>query len=130
MKSPNTSVGGAVRWLLRAEALAVLLWSLWAYSRWGGSWAQFALYFLLPDLALLGYLAGARIGAVAYNFTHSYLGAFALLAWGVQSAQPLAISLALIWIAHIGFDRALGYGLKYSDGFSYTHLGVLKWKRS
>lgn len=121
----NTSVAGALRWMLRAEALAVLLVSSWAYSRWGGSWAQFALCFLLPDVALLGYLASARIGAVAYNLTHSYLGALALLAWGVLGAQPLASSLALIWVAHIGFDRALGYGLKYNAGFAFTHLGVI-----
>jgi hypothetical protein len=25
--------------------------------------------------------------------------------------------------AHIGIDRALGYGLKYSTGFGFTHLG-------
>ncbi len=125
MNTPNTPVSGALRWLLRAEALAVLLGSLWAYSRWGGSWTQFALFFLLPDLALLAYLAGARVGAVAYNLTHSYLGALALLAWGVHNAHPLTTSLALIWIAHIGFDRALGYGLKYSEGFALTHLGVI-----
>jgi hypothetical protein len=129
MDALYSPVSGQLRWLLRAEAFAAMLGSLWAYSRWGGSWAQLVLCLLLPDLALLGYLAGARLGAVAYNLAHSYLGAVALLAWGVQSAQPLAISLALIWIAHIGFDRALVYGLKYSVGFSYTHLGVLKWKR-
>lgn len=122
----NTPVTGALRWLLRIEALAVLLISSWAYSRWGGTWTQFALCFLLPDVALLGYLAGARIGALAYNLTHSYLGALALLAFGVQTAQPFVISLALIWAAHIGFDRALGFGLKYSEGFAFTHLGVLK----
>jgi hypothetical protein len=33
------------------------------------------------------------------------------------------LSLATIWIAHIGFDRALGYGLKYGSGFTHTHLG-------
>ncbi len=130
MSALNTPVSGQLRWLLRAEALAVLLGSAWAYSRWGGSWAQFAWLFLLPDLALLGYLASARIGAVAYNLTHSYVGAVALLFWGLQVAQPLATSLALIWLAHIGFDRALGYGLKYSAGFAYTHLGMLKWKPS
>jgi hypothetical protein len=26
----------------------------------------------------------------------------------------------MIWLAHIGFDRALGYGLKYSSGFGVT----------
>lgn len=124
---PNTPVAGGLRWLLRAEGLAVLLGSLFAYSRWGGSWSQFAWCFLLPDIALLGYLASARVGAAAYNATHSYVGAAALLVCGVQLAQPTAVALALIWIAHIGFDRALGYGLKYSVGFGHTHLGALKW---
>jgi Domain of unknown function (DUF4260) len=122
----NTPVTGALRWVLRIEALAVLLVSAWAYSRWGGTWAQFALCFLLPDVAFLGYLVSARVGAVAYNLTHSYASAFTLLAGGVLGAQPLALSMALIWIAHIGFDRALGYGLKYSAGFGFTHLGVLR----
>lgn len=130
MDTTNTPVSGQLCWLLRAQALAVFLGSLWAYSRWGGSWTQFALWFLLPDIALLGYLANARIGAVAYNLTHSSLGALGLLLAGIHAAQPLAISLGLIWLAHIGFDRALGYGLKYSAGFTYTHLGRLKWKAS
>ena len=129
MDTAETPVSGGLRWLLRGEALAVLLMCLWAYSRWGGSWAQFALLFLLPDIALLGYLAGARMGAVAYNFTHSYIGALALLAWGAH-AQPLFTAPALIWLAHIGFDRALRYGLKYNAGFTYTHLGWLKWRNS
>jgi hypothetical protein len=38
-------------------------------------------------------------------------------------AWPIAGSVALIWLAHIGFDRALGYGLKYKAGFGFTHLG-------
>ncbi len=77
-----------------------------------------------------GLYASARVGAAAYNLTHSYLGALALLVGGIHAAQPLAISLGLIWLAHIGFDRALGYGLKYNAGFAYTHLGWLKWKAS
>jgi Domain of unknown function (DUF4260) len=121
----NTPVTGALRWLLRAEALAVLLISVWAYSRWGGTWMQFALLFLSPDVALLGYLISARVGALAYNTSHSYLCALAILVLGVMSSQSLALSVALIWIAHIGFDRALGYGLKYGQGFSFTHLGAV-----
>jgi hypothetical protein len=35
------------------------------------------------------------------------------------------IGLSLIWAAHIGFDRLLGYGLKYSSNFQHTHLGLL-----
>ncbi len=29
----------------------------------------------------------------------------------------------MIWCAHIGFDRAFGYGLKYSAGFGFMHRG-------
>jgi hypothetical protein len=42
---------------------------------------------------------------------------------GFALASPLVLSIAMIWLAHIGFDRALGYGLKYSVGFGFTHLG-------
>ena len=46
-----------------------------------------------------------------------------MLAYGVLTDTRWALSLGLIWLAHIGFDRALGYGLKYTQGFRYTHLG-------
>lgn len=82
----------------------------------------FAALFLAPDVAFLGYLAGPRVGAAAYNTTHSTLGPLALAAIGVLYA-PDAMPLALIWLAHIGFDRALGYGLKYGSAFADTHLG-------
>ena len=66
-----------------------------------------------------------RWGALAYNAAHSYLGAVGLLAAGVLGASPLLLAAALVWCAHIGFDRVLGYGLKYSAGFGHTHLGRL-----
>ena len=75
----------------------------------------------------MAYLVGPRAGAAAYNATHAYLCALTLLAAGVLGAQPLLLGLALIWCAHIGFDRMLGYGLKYSVGFHSTHLGL--WGR-
>ncbi len=117
------NVDGGVRTLLRAEGLAVLALAVMAYAQFGAGWGFFALLFLLPDLSFLGYLAGPRIGAAAYNAAHSYAGALGLLALGVFAAMPLAVAAGLIWCAHIGFDRALGYGLKYSAGFSNTHLG-------
>ena len=117
------ATAGGVRLLLRAEGLAVLAVSAAAYAQWGAGWMVFAGFFLLPDLALLGYSWGPRVGALGYNATHAYVGPLALLAFGVLAAAPLAVSLALIWTAHIGFDRALGYGLKYVTGFRVTHLG-------
>jgi Domain of unknown function (DUF4260) len=118
-------VTGGVRTLLRLEGLTVLAMAVAAYANFGDGWGLFAVLFLLPDLAFFGYLAGPRAGAVAYNMTHSYVGPLGLLAAGVLGTMPLLLAVALIWLAHIGFDRALGYGLKYASGFRQTHLGTL-----
>lgn len=114
---------GVVRVVLRLEGLCVLVAASVAYSKFGLGWGTFALFFLTPDLSLLGYLAGPKVGAVSYNLAHSYSGSVACLAAGLVFTAPTILSVGFIWCAHIGFDRALGYGLKYSDGFSFTHLG-------
>jgi hypothetical protein len=72
---------------------------------------------------MLGYVTNTRIGAVTYNLLHTYLGTGLLLIAGVGADGSLTYSIAFIWFAHIGLDRALGYGLKYADGFGHTHLG-------
>lgn len=119
---PGASEGG-VRIVLRLEGLCVLIVSAVAYSRFGLGWGSFALFFLTPDLSLRGYLASPRTGAASYNLAHSYAGAIGCLTIGVLFPSPTALAAGLIWCAHIGFDRALGYGLKYSAGFGFTHLG-------
>lgn len=119
------SAGGGVRVLLRLEGLAVLALATAAYAQFGAGWGWFALLFLLPDLSFLAYLAGPRAGAAAYNAAHSYAGPLGLLALGVLGAMPGLLAIALVWCAHIGFDRALGYGLKYASGFRQTHLGPI-----
>jgi hypothetical protein len=117
---------GAVRGVLRLEGLCVLIAASVAYAKFGLGWGTFALFFLAPDLSLLGYLAGPTVGAVSYNLAHSYSGAVVCLAVGLVLPAPTILCIALIWCAHIGFDRALGYGLKYSDGFGFTHLGRIR----
>jgi hypothetical protein len=116
---------GGVKTLLRIEGLCVLAATLLLYGKFGQGWGTFALFFLVPDLSFAGYLAGPVIGAVAYNAAHSYVGAVITLTAGVLLAQPIVIAAGLIWCAHIGFDRMLGYGLKYSQGFGFTHLGLI-----
>jgi hypothetical protein len=116
---------GGVTWLLRAEGAVVLIAALAAYAKFGLGWSVFAWCLLAPDLAFLGYLAGARVGAVAYNATHAYVGAVATLGLGAVLAHPTLVAAGLIWCAHIGMDRMLGYGLKYSRGFRFTHLGLI-----
>ncbi|MGJ7510333.1 DUF4260 domain-containing protein [Variovorax sp. GT1P44] len=109
--------------MLRAEGLLVLVAAVAAYAQLGAGWGAFAMLFLLPDLSFLGYLAGPRVGAAAYNAAHSYIGPIATLMLGSLGGSPVAMAAGLIWCAHIGFDRALGYGLKYATGFGTTHLG-------
>lgn len=118
---PGSAKGG-VRALLHLEGIAVLTASVLLYRELGGEWKLFALLFLLPDLSMLGYLAGRQIGAVTYNIAHAYVLPLALGAASILYAQELQL-YALIWLAHIGIDRAFGYGLKYTQGFGFTHLG-------
>jgi hypothetical protein len=106
----------------------VLAASLVAYAQLGRSWPLFLLLFLTPDLSIVGYLAGPRLGAALYNAAHSYVGASAALLVGMLRWEPL-LAAALIWTAHIGFDRMLGYGLKYPSRFQDTHLGRIGRER-
>lgn len=111
--------------LLRLEGLAVFIVALALYRQSGYGWTLFWSTVLLPDLAMLGYLANPRIGARLYNLTHAKLLPAALAVAGVATGAGLPVALALIWFVHIGFDRMLGYGLKYPDAFKHTHLGTL-----
>ena len=110
--------------LQRLEGLAALGLGVAAYAWLGQSWWMFALLFLAPDLAMLGYLRSIAAGTFTYNLAHTYVTP-ALLALLGLAVGPLAFGLAAIWIAHIGADRLLGYGLKLSGGFDQTHLGPI-----
>lgn len=111
-------------WLLRGEGLALLALALVLYRQTGVSWVWFVLLLFVPDLAGAGYLAGPRVGAMAYNMLHTTIAPLALLAWtGLdRSSPPELVAVAPVWLAHIGMDRALGYGLKYPHAFMATHL--------
>ena len=122
MSEPQSVSGGVCR-MLRLEGFALLCVAVAAYAHASGDWKVFALLFLVPDLCFVAYLFGPRVGAVAYNAVHSTTGPLVLGLASVLLAQPQGLAITLIWIVHIGFDRALGYGLKYASGFSDTHLG-------
>lgn len=109
--------------LLRLENAALAGLAIGAYWYSGASWWLFAILFLVPDLSFAFYLRGPKVGAIGYNFFHSWIGPVLLGVAGWFWQQPAFVTVALIWAAHIGFDRALGYGLKHQSGFSDTHLG-------
>lgn len=88
-------------------------------------WWMAILVFFAPDLSFFGYALGARAGALLYNAVHIYGVGVLLLAMGLFFALPLMVALGALWLAHCGFDRLLGYGLKAPEGFSVTHLGPI-----
>jgi hypothetical protein len=116
-------VGGGPRFVLRAEGLALLGLSAVLFWRGGYSWVLFAVLFLVPDISMVGYLLNPRVGAMCYNVVHTYVGPIVLGLIGVLTGVRTCIAISLIWTSHIGFDRLLGYGLKYATAFSDTHLG-------
>lgn len=124
--SPPTLPGattGAVRLTLRLESLAVLAVLVVAYRELQASWGLFAALFLIPDLAMLPYLKSRTAGAAAYNAAHNFAVPAAVALAAVLTDSAFSLAIATIWAAHIAFDRAVGYGLKYTTGFNDTHLG-------
>ena len=111
--------------LLRLDGLAVLVAAVVAYGVLGGNWWVFAVLLLTPDLSMLGALAGPRAGSWTYNIVHTYALPITLggIAW--STGATFLVPYALIWVAHIGMDRAVGYGLKFPGSFQHTHLGVM-----
>lgn len=107
---------------LRAEGAILLAVAVFLFAQAGASWWLFGLLFLVPDVGLLGYIAGARSGAVTYNLTHGLAVPLGIALAGHLTGAAVVVSVALVWVAHIGFDRALGYGLKYPSDFHDTHL--------
>jgi len=139
------NVTGAPRAWLRLEGAAVLVTATVAYAQTGRGWLLYLLLFFVPDVSFAAYALGPRFGATVYNLLHSY--AIPLLGVGIglvmraggvgvhvdvhvpflgsKDVSAIVVVGPLIWLAHIGFDRMLGYGLKYPSDFKDTHLGRL-----
>jgi hypothetical protein len=109
------AVTGQPRIILRIEGAALFLIAVVLFV--------FAALILAPDLSFLAYLAGPRFGAAFYNAFHTTTGPIVIALSDLMLGTTLGVPVALIWSAHIGADRMLGYGLKYERGFGFTHLG-------
>ena len=119
------AVHGGVRSLLRLEGLAIMAAATAAFFLSGANPWLYALLFFAPDLSFAAYAINPRIGAAAYNAVHSYVFPLALGGLGWLVGLDLLWQVALILVSHAGFDRSLGYGLKYASGFHQTHLGTV-----
>ena len=124
MQIPPAVVTGLPNLVLRAEGAMLLAAAVAGYAQTGVGWGLFALLFLVPDVLMLGYLGGPRLGAAIYNVGHSTILPFGMIGLGLMLPGTAVFAVGLIWMAHVGFDRALGYGLKYATGFKQTHLSA------
>jgi hypothetical protein len=113
----------AVQLILRAEQVALFVAGAVAYLVLGGSWLLALPLLLAIDLSMVGYLAGPRLGAITYNLGHNLVVALAIAGIGWLTGIGWVQLLAAVWVAHIGMDRSLGYGLKLPSDFRDTHLG-------
>ena len=109
----------------RLEGLTLFAVSLLVYMDLDMSILLFVLTLLLVDIFMLGYLINTAVGTYAYNLGHSIVAPLIVGCVGYFTDTRMAIAISLIWLAHIGLDRAFGYGLKFKTGFKDTHLGHL-----
>ncbi|WP_244607302.1 DUF4260 domain-containing protein [Bosea sp. CS1GBMeth4] len=123
--SGMASVRGTPRMLLRLEGLLLAGLCIWLFARLDEPWWLFGVLLLAPDLSMLGYLGGAALGAASYNLFHTLSMPILAILAALAGGSNLALAIGLIWCAHIGVDRALGYGLKYPSRFADTHLGPI-----
>ena len=110
------------RALLHLEGAAVFVAAAAVYFLLGHTWWVFLLFLLAPDLSAIGYFFGPRVGSIAYNLAHTIVWPLLIGLAGWWLGWTWAAPVALIWLAHIGMDRMVGYGLKYPDAFRHTHL--------
>ncbi len=104
------------------EGLAVLVMSICFYAYFDFSWILFFILLFTPDLSMFGYAVNTRIGAIIYNVFHSYIVPIVIILLALLIMYSVLLAIGIIWIAHIGMDRMLGYGLKYPTDFKDTHL--------
>ncbi len=111
-----------MKYILRLEGVAYLIAGAVSYFTLFDGWVIFAILFFFPDLSIIFYLINNKVGAWCYNIAHHVLTVILLLGLGYWLDQDIWTMLALVQLTHIGFDRILGYGLKYPTHFKETHL--------
>jgi hypothetical protein len=108
---------------LRAEGLATFAVGLAAFLSLGAPWWAFVLLLLVPDVSMVGYLRGPRVGAIVYNLAHDLATGVAIAGVGLASGSVPVAAIGAVFVAHSGMDRLAGYGLKLPGSFKDTHLG-------
>jgi hypothetical protein len=120
---------GSTRAWLRAEGLAAFVAGLAIFGAAGGPWLLAVPLLLVPDVSMIGYLRGPRLGALTYNLVHTWVPGLVALGLGAWTGFAGLTLAGGILVAHVGMDRAMGYGLKLPTSFGDTHLGRIGKQR-
>ena len=102
--------------------------SLFALTLFNAEWWYYLLLLLGPDISMIGYAGGNKMGALLYNLFHHKGIAVAVFILGWLIPDSTLQLVGIILFGHSSVDRVLGYGLKLKEGFKYTHLGSLEKK--
>jgi hypothetical protein len=111
--------------IIKLEELGLFILGVYLFSQLGYDWWWFIVLILVPDLSMIGYLFGVKVGTLCYNIAHHRGIAIVVFLIGVYTLNVVIQLLAIILFSHSAMDRMLGYGLKYETGFKYTHLGQI-----
>ncbi|WP_127022952.1 DUF4260 domain-containing protein [Flagellimonas beolgyonensis] len=111
--------------IIKLEEVMMLALGIYLFDQLDFAWWWFVVLLLVPDIGMLGYLFGNKVGAATYNLFHHKGIAILVYLTGTYIALPVLQLAGIILFSHSSFDRALGYGLKYDNGFKYTHLGEI-----
>ncbi len=111
--------------LIKLEELFMFAITIFLFSRLDFAWWWYPALLFVPDVSMLGYLSGTRLGAFTYNFFHHKALGISVYILGILSVNPAVQLAGLILFGHSSMDRILGYGLKYTDSFQHTHLGTI-----
>ncbi len=111
--------------LLKLEELFMFGFSIFLFSKLDFAWWWYPLFLFVPDLSMVGYLISPKVGAMTYNFIHHKALGISIFVVGMLLTSPSLQFTGLILFGHSSMDRILGYGLKHSDSFQHTHLGII-----
>ena len=111
--------------LLKAEELVMWLGCIAGLYFVDAPWWCYLLLFMGPDISMLGYVFGNKIGAYSYNLFHHKAVGVVFLVTGLILENQVAAITGLIILGHSSMDRLFGYGLKTEQGFKFTHLGII-----
>lgn len=111
---------------LKLEELAQFVFGIYLFSTLDFAWWWFLVLILLPDMSMIGYALGNKIGAYSYNFFHHKGVAILVYLLGIYLGSSVVELIGIILFSHSAMDRMFGYGLKYTTSFNDTHLGKIK----